>query len=205
MTATLTASIDDLSVRERDVLSVVADGRSTAASRTLTVLFTDVAASTELVARIGDERGLELLGDHRRRLGSLLAEHGGALVKWLGDGAMAMFTSTVAAIACALEIQRAGTGSVDGVPLALRVGLHAGETYEGDGDLFGLSVIVASRLCHAAHPGQTLCSDLVFGLVAGRRVARFVDVGAHELKGLPAPMPAYRVDPPTTTTARRRP
>jgi len=159
----------------------------------VTILFTDVVASTSLVARLGDERARSVLERHRDRATELVARHDGRTVKWLGDGVMAAFPSAAGAVGCVLEIQRQAAEAGDEVPIGLRAGLHAGEAFEEDGDFFGLAVITAKRLCDAASAGETLCSDLVAGLLAGRRSVCFADAGLLQLKGVPGPVQAFRV------------
>jgi len=82
-----------------------------------------------------------------------LAEHGGRELQRTADGLIAAFSSAVAAVHCAVALQRA-------TDRPLRVGLHAGELPEGE-DAYGSVVTVASRLCDAATPGEILASDLV--------------------------------------------
>jgi DNA-binding NarL/FixJ family response regulator len=88
-------------------------------------------------------------------------------VKSTGDGLMVTFASAVAAVRCAVDMQRAAT-DVEGGP-ALRIGLAAGEPLADGQDLYGTPVVVASRLCDAAAAGQILASDVV-RQVAGSRV-----------------------------------
>ncbi len=77
---------------------------------------------------------------------------------------MVAFTSAVAAVRCAVDMQRATSGE-DG--LELRIGLDAGEPLPEGDDLYGTPVIVASRLCDAAGAGEILASDIVCR-IAGR-------------------------------------
>ena len=136
----------------------------------LTILFTDCVGSDELFHGAGDDA---IRREHFAALRAAVAEHGGREVKTTGDGLMVTFTSAVAAIRCAVDMQRATTGA--GGP-ALRVGIAAGEPVADGGDLYGPPVIVAGRLCDLAGPGQILSTDVV-RQVAGGRVEELMAAG----------------------------
>ena len=136
----------------------------------LTILFTDCVGSDELFHGAGDDA---IRREHFAALRAAVAEHGGREVKTTGDGLMVTFTSAVAAIRCAVDMQRATTGA--GGP-ALRVGIAAGEPVADGGDLYGPPVIVAGRLCDIAGPGQILSTDVV-RQVAGGRVEELMAAG----------------------------
>src|SRR5215213_11085528 len=129
----------------------------------VTILFTDLVGSSALFDRVGDDRADAIRRDHFTTLRQAIAEHGGREVKSTGDGLMVAFTSAVAAVRCAVEMQRATTAT-EGA-LELRIGLDAGEPLPDGDDLYGTPVIVASRLCDSAGAGEILASEVV------RRVA----------------------------------
>jgi class 3 adenylate cyclase len=162
----------------------------------VTLLFTDLVASTELLDRLGDEEFERLRRIHFQLLREAVAASGGQEVKNLGDGLMVVFPSALDAIGCAVAMQQAvdlHNAEPDVAPIAVRVGLHAGEPIVEDDDYFGTPVVVAKRLCDRAAGGQILESDLVAALVGGRRQFSFRDVGAMELKGLGEPLATREV------------
>jgi class 3 adenylate cyclase len=118
-----------------------------------TVLFTDLVGHTEMMSRLGDERGRAVLREHERITREVLKAHGGTEIKTMGDGFMASFGSVAKAVECAIALQRAFAGR-EGEPLNVRVGLNAGEPIEEDGDLFGATVILASRIAAKAEGGR---------------------------------------------------
>ena len=127
----------------------------------VTVLFTDVVNSTELLDRLGDERAEQFRRTHFHALREAIEEHGGDEVKTMGDGFMVVFSSAVDAVRCSVAMQQqAASSGVD-----LRVGLHVGEPTREGNDYFGTPVVVARRLCDGAAGGQILTSDLVHALV----------------------------------------
>jgi class 3 adenylate cyclase len=87
------------------------------------LLFTDLADSTALLHRVGDERAQRILRVHRQLLRDALAVHGGGEVKWLGDGLMATFPSVADAVRCAIAMQQQAAARA-GERLGLRIGPH---------------------------------------------------------------------------------
>jgi class 3 adenylate cyclase len=138
-----------------------------------TVLFTDIVGHTEMMQRLGDAKGRDVLREHERITRETLKQHGGAEVKTMGDGFMASFGSVTSAMECAIALQRAFAAWNDGdgakaASLHVRVGLNAGEPIEEDGDLFGATVILASRIAAKAGAGEILVPDTVRGLLSGK-------------------------------------
>jgi DNA-binding NarL/FixJ family response regulator/class 3 adenylate cyclase len=148
----------------------------------VTVLFTDLVGSASLFARRGDEAADAVRREHFDVLRNAVAEHGGREVKSTGDGLMVAFTSAVAAVRCAVEMQRATTATEDA--LELRIGLDAGEPLPEGDDLYGTPVIVASRLCDSAGAGEILASDLVCRIAGPRLVEMVQPAGAMRLSGI---------------------
>src|SRR5215203_4265296 len=142
----------------------------------VTILFTELVGSASLFERQGDDAADVMRRNHFATLRRAVAEHGGREVKSTGDGLMVAFTSAVAAVRCAVEMQRATTGTGDA--LELRIGLDAGEPLPEGDDLYGTPVIVASRLCDSAGAGEILASDLVCRIAGPRLVEMIQPAGA---------------------------
>jgi DNA-binding NarL/FixJ family response regulator/class 3 adenylate cyclase len=156
----------------------------------VTVLFSDLVGSAALFDRLGDDAADVVRREHFDTLRRAVAEHGGREIKSTGDGLMVAFPSAVAAVRCAVDMQRATEAAGE---LELRVGLDAGEPLPDGDDLYGTPVIVASRLCDAAAAGEILASELV-GRVAGNRVAELVEpAGAMRLRGVGERVATVRV------------
>jgi DNA-binding NarL/FixJ family response regulator/class 3 adenylate cyclase len=148
----------------------------------VTIMFTDVVGSTTLYDRYGDDEADAQRGRHFAVLREVVAAHEGREVKSTGDGLMVTSSSAVAAVRCAVELQRATTGAPDG--LDVRIGIDAGEPLSEGGDLYGTPVIVASRLCDAAGPGEVLATQVV-RQIAGPRVAELMrPAGSFRVKGI---------------------
>jgi class 3 adenylate cyclase/pimeloyl-ACP methyl ester carboxylesterase len=161
------------------------------ASAIRAVLFTDLVGHTEMMSRLGDERGRDVLRDHERITREVLKSHAGTEVKTMGDGFMASFGSVTKAVQCAIALQRA-FAEREGEPLAVRVGLNAGEPIEEDGDLFGATVILASRIAAKAEGGEILVADTVRGLCSGKGFL-FADREEFVAKGFEEPVRVFEV------------
>ncbi len=163
------------------------------AAGTVTLLFTDLVGSTELLDDLGDEQAEQLRRVHFGLLREVALSHAGQEVKSLGDGLMVVFASSLDAAACAVGIQRAvdrRNRREGSVPLSVRIGLHVGEPIRDEDDYFGTSVVVARRLCDCAKGGEILASELVRQLIGGRGRFSFGPVGELSLKGLTQPVGA---------------
>jgi class 3 adenylate cyclase len=156
-----------------------------------TVLFTDLVGHTQMMSRLGDDAGRAVLRQHEDITRNVLKQFGGIEVKTMGDGFMASFGSVTKAVECAVALQRA-FAEREGEPLAVRVGLNAGEPIEEEGDLFGATVILASRIAAKAGAGEILVSDNVRSLCAGKGFL-FADLGEFVAKGFEEPVRAYEV------------
>jgi class 3 adenylate cyclase len=159
-----------------------------------TILFTDIVGHTEMMQRLGDAKGREVLRDHERITRETLRAHGGTEIKTDGDSFMVSFGSVTQAMDCAIALQRAFAAHTESMPepLHVRVGLNAGEPIEEDGDLFGSTVILASRIAEKAGAGEILVPDTVRGLLSGKGFL-FADRGEFVPKGFEDAVRLYEV------------
>jgi class 3 adenylate cyclase len=170
--------------------------RPASASGTVTLLFTDLVGSTELLGELGEDGAERLRRDHFGLLRDVALAHGGQEVKSLGDGLMVAFGSSTDAAACAIGIQQAvarHNQRVGNEHMRVRVGLNVGEPIREEDDYFGTPVVVAKRLCDQADGGQILASELVRLLIGGRGDFTFRSVGELALKGLTQPVAACEI------------
>jgi class 3 adenylate cyclase len=155
--------------------------RGFGAERVLTtIMFTDIVASTERAALLGDDRWRDLLDNHDTIVRHELDRFAGREVNTAGDGFVATFTSPSAAIACADAI----IDAVQVLGIEVRVGIHAGEVEVRGADVAGMAVHIGARVAALAGPSEVLVSSTVRDIVTGSR-HRFADRGEHELKGVP--------------------
>jgi class 3 adenylate cyclase len=161
---------------------------------TVTILFTDLVGSTALESRVGPVVAEELRDEHFSLLRETIGAAGGREVKSTGDGLMAAFGGVAAAVSCAVSLQQRFERRNRSVaePLLIKVGVSSGDVRTVEGDLFGVAVTEAARLCDRCSAGQILANELVVHLAAGRGHA-FAAVGALELKGFPKPLSVVEV------------
>ncbi|GIV98925.1 DUF5939 domain-containing protein [Roseiflexus sp.] len=136
------------------------------AVRSLTFLFSDLKGSTALYDQIGDSPAYARVRDHFALMSAIIGAHNGSLVKTIGDAVMAVFSSTEAAVAAALEIQREFTlGEMARGNPALRVklGLHSGPCIAVNAnnllDYFGSTVNIAARVQNESIGGDIVLTD----------------------------------------------
>jgi class 3 adenylate cyclase len=154
------------------------------------VLFTDIVASTETAASMGDQRWRSVLDSHDRLVREQLRHFRGREIKTTGDGFLASFDGPARAIRCA----RAIVEVVEALGIGIRAGLHTGECEVRGDDLGGLAVHIAARVGAIAGPGEVLVSGTVKDLVAGSDIA-FSERGEHQLKGVPGTWKVFAVTP----------
>ena len=161
-----------------------------------TVLFTDIVASTERLASLGDEAWRSVLDDHDTAVDRLVTVYRGRLIKRLGDGMLATFDGPARAVRCAASIQQALRAS----GIHLRAGLHTGEIEMRDRDVAGLGVHIASRISGLSEPGEILVSRTVVDLTGGSGIT-YDSRGEHALKGIPGRWPIFAAQVPPVADA----
>jgi serine/threonine-protein kinase len=180
------------------------------------VWFADVVGYTRL-SEENEGEAVRLVHGFQRVAREVVARYGGRVVKFLGDGALAEFSSTDMAVRSAEALIRAFAASAQAEGLAsneLRVGVHVGDVVATeDGDLYGDGVNVASRIQAAGDSGEVWVSEDVRRQLRQRPEFRFESRGERELKGLKRPLAMHAVQvldvatwapPEATPTAAER-
>jgi len=168
------------------------DTRERAPGRVLTtVLFVDLVGATAQLVALGDRRWREVQTQYTALVRQELARYGGEEITVVADEIFAVFDGAVAAIRCGCAIR----DSVQGLGMAVRVGIHAGEVESDDRTMSGITVFTGSRITRAAQPSEVLVSNTVKELVAGSGIT-FTDRGTHLLRGLPGEWRLFTPDVP---------
>jgi adenylate cyclase len=142
--------------------------------------FLDITGYTRLTQERGDAAAASLADQLGRLVQRISVRHGGRPVKWLGDGVMFHFPNPGPGVAAALDM--VSEVAEAGLPPA-HVGLHAGPVIFQEGDYYGQTVNVASRIAEYARPGEVIVSQAVVDASSGSDVA-FREIGPVELKGV---------------------
>jgi class 3 adenylate cyclase/pimeloyl-ACP methyl ester carboxylesterase len=150
------------------------------------VMYTDLVASTQRAASVGDERWKSVLDHHDSVLRATIGSCGGAIIKTTGDGILATLPSAGAALRAAQKVRDAL--ALEG--LGVRIGIHLGDIDRRGSDVSGLGVVVAARAMALADAGQIVVTASVPPAVIGQ-AATFEPFGTHELKGIPGDWPLH--------------
>jgi adenylate cyclase len=179
--------------REKGATPSVPQGRLAA------ILAADIVGFSRLMG--ADEQGTyERFRAHRLELiDPMIAEHGGRIVKLMGDGFLVEFGSVVRTVECAIRIQRGMASRNSGLPedrrMRLRIGISLGDVLVDDGDIFGDGVNIAARLDASAKPGAICLSSEAYRYVRQAVDAEFDDLGECELKNIATPVRVYQLRP----------
>ena len=160
---------------------------------TITLLFTDIEGSTQLLQRAGDAY-VDLLAEHRRLLAEAFARHRGTVVDSEGDAFFVAFGSVNDAAAAAADAQRALSRHdwPAEQEIRVRMGLHTGEPRLVDGRYVGIDVHRAARVMAAGHGGQVVLSEATRALLGD--AVRVRDLGEHRLKDLSGAQRLYQLE-----------
>jgi class 3 adenylate cyclase len=179
-----------------------------------TVLFADLRGSTALYERLGNAQASALVTRMITNVAARVPDHGGVVIKTLGDGLMAVFDSARLAMQCAVRMQdgldptakpSASARTPAGVrgqtlpaPLAatartlrLQVALASGEVVEINGDCFGDAVNVAARLLDHASDGEVLVTQRVYATLPPSMQAALRHIDNMALRGRVEPVSVY--------------
>ncbi len=154
------------------------------------ICFLDISGYTRLTQELGDDAAAELASTVARLVQRSSVQHGGKPIKWLGDGVMFHFEDPGPGVRAALDMVAALASA--GLPPA-HVGLHAGPVLFQQGDYFGQTVNLSSRIADYARPGEVLVSQAVAEAAASQGI-RFGDIGPVELKGVSGAVHLLRAD-----------
>ena len=161
--------------------------------RLAAIMFTDVAGYTSLMQR-DEQKARQVRDRHRSVLKDALAPHGGELLEHYGDGSLTIFSSSIEAVRCALEIQK-----ILSAPLAvpLRIGIHTGDVVREDQGVYGDGVNVASRIQGMCPPGEVFISGKVFDDVKNQPGMFTRSLGRVDLKNVGRRMAVFAVTNPS--------
>jgi adenylate cyclase len=153
----------------------------------VTIVFTDVEGSTEMIDTIGETDWLELMMTHNRIVRGCVQAHGGDVVRSEGDGFMLLFASVNTALGFAADVQQLLADHCErnpDRPLRVRIGMHTGNIFQSDDDFLGKAIVLAARITGRARGAQILISEACWEYTRRLKRWRYGQPLELELKGL---------------------
>jgi len=169
---------------------------STEHRRLAAIMFTDMVGYSALSQR-NEALALELLEEHREVLRSVFPRHQGNEIKSTGDGFLVEFASALAAVQCAMEIQRLMRQRNEARSaerrVLIRIGIHLGDVVRRENDVFGDGVNIAARIEPLAEPGGICVSRAVYEQIENKVDHALVQLSRPSLKNIQATVEVYRL------------
>ena len=153
------------------------------------IMFTDIEGYTSLMQH-DEEQATAIRERHRNSFEVTTEAYGGKIIQYFGDGTLSIFKSTVEAVYCAIEMQKA---FLEDPKIPVRIGIHVGDIMYSDEDIIGDAVNVASRIESCAVPGSVLISDKVHDQIRSHRDIHVKFLDAYELKNVDGAMPIFAI------------
>ena len=164
--------------------------------RLAAIIFTDIVGYSALSQR-DEALALRLLDRHNSLVRSALKRHGGREVKSMGDGFLLEFPSALVAVRFAVEVQdefrKYNLSAAVGEDLMIRIGVHVGDVESHEGDLFGDTVNIASRIVGLAESGGICVSNQVYDQVRNKIQSTLVRMSRQRLKNIEQEIDLFRV------------
>src|SRR3954471_9966583 len=159
-------------------------------------MFTDMVGYSALTQR-NEALALELLEEHHQLLRAIPPQYQGQEIKSTGDGFLIEFPSALAAVQCAVVMQKAlAERNLSGPAerqIRIRIGIHLGDVVRRDNDVFGDGVNIAARIEPLAEPGGICVTRAVYEQIANKVSQPFVQLSRPELKNIQAAVEVYKL------------
>ncbi|WP_282136313.1 adenylate/guanylate cyclase domain-containing protein [Seonamhaeicola maritimus] len=153
------------------------------------IMFTDIEGYTSLMQY--DEKEAVLVRERHRTAFEMTTEaFNGRIIQYFGDGTLSIFKSTVEAVDCAIELQKA---FLEEPKIPVRIGIHVGDIIRSKDDIIGDAVNVASRIESCAVAGSVLISDKVHDQIRSHKHIQSKFLDAYELKNVDDAMPIFAI------------
>ena len=153
------------------------------------IMFTDIEGYTSLMQH--DEKKAMLIRERHRSSFEMTTEaFNGKIIQYFGDGTLSIFKSTVEAVDCAIELQKA---FLEDPKIPVRIGIHVGDIVQSKDDIIGDAVNVASRIESCAVSGSILISDKVHDQIRSHKHIKTEFLDAYEFKNVEDAMPLFAI------------
>jgi class 3 adenylate cyclase len=162
------------------------------------IVFIDIAGSTEIFGALGNIQATKVIAGATQWIGRLCEEHGGRVIKFMGDGVLVLFQHCMPAVEASVELQMLHTERQRAVSadhrIKLKVGVAHGDVVEKDGHCFGDVVNVASGLSVLASPAQILVTDAVVQHMEPHVHVHTRKLGQMGIRGRSEPCVVHQID-----------
>lgn len=163
-----------------------------------TVVFTDLFGSTSAFEALGNARATQAVTQVTTWIATLVAAHGGRVVKMLGDGVLSVFGDNKSAINAVVAMQRTHQQRMSQMPptsrLPIRIGVASGDIEIVAGDCYGDAVNVAARLSDLSGPNQIWANRAALGGTHEADDVRYRTLGPISIRGRAEPCIVYQVE-----------
>ena len=160
------------------------------------IMFTDIVGYSRMMSE-NENKAVQLLTIHDNLIEKSIYNYKGQVIKKIGDSIMAVFSSSIEALSCAVEIQDVlknyNNGKSEDEKIIIRIGIHVGDVIVKDNDIFGEGVNVAARLEQLAEPGGICLSSAVYDSAKSSNQFKIVKQGEVELKNILEKYIIYKV------------
>ncbi len=152
------------------------------------ILFADIQGYSALM-QANEANALDFLNHYQNSLSTEVTNHDGEIIKNYGDGSLCLFSSVASAVLCAKDLQFRLQKQEPYVPL--RIGLHVGDVFHMDNDVYGDAINIASRIESMGVPGNVLLSRSVYAKVKNQTELQMESLGTFEFKNIEEPLEVY--------------
>jgi len=161
------------------------------------IMFTDIKDFSGKMQR-DEVSTMRMLGIHNRMMTEAVHKYGGVVVKTIGDAFLVTFDSVVSAAQCAVEVQQSFLQYNSQIrnedeKISVRIGVHLGDVFVKENDVFGDGVNIASRVQSIAEVGGVNISESVYQQVRMKLNIKVLNLGVPQLKGIDQPIKVYQI------------
>jgi class 3 adenylate cyclase len=156
-------NIEELLRKRKELLEEIDKEIQKSYTKPVALMFTDIVGSTEYFEKKGDIAGRQMIQTHNDILFPIVKEHGGRIIKTIGDSIMASFDKPIEGVKSAVKMQQAleayNKNKIEDEKIRVRMGLHFGQAVIDEKDLFGDMVNTSARVEAKAHGGEIIISS----------------------------------------------
>lgn len=160
------------------------------------IMFTSLVEYDEYIKK-DEQYGIKVLNEHKKVLSNTVKQYSGNIIKYLDNMCFIEFYSATDAVSCAIAIHNSfkveNSQNPDTFQMNLKIGIHMGEVYEKDNDLFGEGVNLAARVQALAKPSGTVTTQAIYNSIRSEENIFVRDMGRVNLKNIQEPERIFKI------------